>query len=64
LQLVGRPTSSLDVGMLQIPRRSSAGRVRDISGDAVTFADDLIASTAAADLKMAEVLARIDRALT
>ena len=62
LQLVGRPDhSSLDVGMLQDRGVRLAGRVRDISGDEVILADDLIASAAAADLKMAEVLMRIDR---
>ena len=37
------------------------GRVRDIDGDRVTLADDLAATTAAADTKMTEILARIDQ---
>jgi putative flavoprotein involved in K+ transport len=62
LQLVGRADhSSLDVGMLQERGVRLVGRVRDITGHEVTLADDLIANTAAADLKMAEVLSRIDR---
>jgi putative flavoprotein involved in K+ transport len=62
LQLVGRPDrSSLDVGMLQDRGVRLVGRVRDITGNDVTFADDLIANAAAADLKMAEILTRIDR---
>ena len=62
LQLVGTPDhSSLDVGILQDRGVRLVGRVRDITGYGVTFADDLIANTAAADLKMAEVLTRVDR---
>ncbi len=62
LQLVGRPDhSSLDIGMLQERGIRLVGRVLDISGYHVTLADDLIANAAAADLKMAEVLTRIDR---
>jgi len=64
LQLVGRTDrSSLDVGILQEGGVHLVGRVRDISGYQVTLADDLIASTAAADIKMAEILTRIDRHL-
>lgn len=62
LQLVGRSDhSSLDVGTLRERGVRLVGRVRDISGHDVRLADDLIASTAAADLKMAEILTRIDR---
>ena len=62
LQLVGRSDhSSLDIGMLQDRGVRLTGRVRDIAGFEVSLADDLIASTAAADLKMAEILTRIDR---
>lgn len=62
LQLVGRSDhASLDIGMLRDRGVRLVGRLRDISGDAVTFADDLIANTSAADLKMAEMLTRIDR---
>jgi putative flavoprotein involved in K+ transport len=62
LQLVGRSDhASLDIGMLRDRGVRLVGRLRDISGYAVTFADDLIANTSAADLKMAEMLTRIDR---
>jgi putative flavoprotein involved in K+ transport len=62
LQLVGRPDhSSLDVGTLRERGVRLVGRVRGISGNDVSLADDLIASTAAADIKMAEILTRIDR---
>jgi putative flavoprotein involved in K+ transport len=37
------------------------GRVRDIDGHHVSLADDLVASTSAADVKMAEILTRVDR---
>jgi putative flavoprotein involved in K+ transport len=36
------------------------GRLESIDGPRVTFRDDLIATTAAADLKMAAILTRID----
>ena len=62
LQLVGRPDhSSLDVGTLRERGVRLVGRVRAISGYDISLADDLIASTAAADIKMAEILTRIDR---
>jgi putative flavoprotein involved in K+ transport len=62
LQLVGRSDhASLDIGLLRDRGVRLVGRLRDISGYAVTFADDLIANTSAADLKMAEMLTRIDR---
>ena len=35
--------------------------VRDIDGHRVSLADDLVATTAAADFKMAEILMRIDQ---
>src|SRR5262249_3991547 len=62
LQLVGRADhASLDIGMLQERGIRLTGRVRDITGFEVTLADDSIGSAAAADLKMAEILTRIDR---
>ena len=62
LQLVGRADrSSLDIGMLRDRGVRLTGRVRAMTGFDVSFADDLIASAAAADLKMAEILTRIDR---
>jgi putative flavoprotein involved in K+ transport len=62
LQLVGRPDhSSLDVATLHDMGVRLVGRVLAASGHDVSLADDLIATTAAADIKMAEVLSRIDR---
>ena len=62
LQLVGRPDhSSLDLAMLHERGVRVVGRVRDLEGHDVSLADDLIATTAAADIKMAEILTRIDR---
>jgi putative flavoprotein involved in K+ transport len=62
LQLVGRPDhSSLDLGMLHASGVRLVGRLRHIDGHHVALDDDLVATTAAADIKMAELLARIDR---
>jgi putative flavoprotein involved in K+ transport len=62
LQLVGKPDhSSLDVGMLHDRGVRLVGRVLDINGRRVSLADDLVATTAAADIKMTEILDRIDR---
>jgi putative flavoprotein involved in K+ transport len=63
LQLVGRPDhSSLDLAVLHGRGVRLVGRVRDIDGRRVSFAaDDLVATTAAADIKMAEILMRIDQ---
>jgi len=62
LQLVGRPDhSSLDLAMLHDRGVRLVGRVRDIKGHHVSLADDLMATTAAADFKMVEILARIDQ---
>jgi putative flavoprotein involved in K+ transport len=62
LQLVGRPDhSSLDLTVLHGRGVRLVGRVRGINGHRVTLADDLVATTAAADIKMAEILMRIDR---
>jgi putative flavoprotein involved in K+ transport len=61
LQLVGRPDhASLDLGVLRERGVRLVGRIHDISGRRVSLADDLIATTAAADIKMAEILTRID----
>src|SRR5688572_22669382 len=60
LQLVGRPDhSSLDLAVLRDRGVRLVGRVRDIHGHRVSL-DDFVAATAAADFKMAEILARID----
>jgi putative flavoprotein involved in K+ transport len=62
LQLVGRPDhGSLDLAVLHDRGVRLVGRVRDINGHRVSLADDLVATTAAADIKMAEILTRIDR---
>jgi putative flavoprotein involved in K+ transport len=61
LQLVGRPDhSSLDLARLRIDGVRLTGRVVDIDDTRVQLADDLIATTAAADIKLATVLLRID----
>jgi putative flavoprotein involved in K+ transport len=62
LQLVGRSDhASLDLAVLRQRGVRLAGRVRDIDGHRVSFADDLVVSTSAADVKMAEILTRVDR---
>jgi putative flavoprotein involved in K+ transport len=62
LQLVGRPDhASLDVAMLHDQGVRLVGRVRGIDGNHVSLGDDLLASTAAADIKMGEILMRIDQ---
>jgi putative flavoprotein involved in K+ transport len=62
LQLVGNMDhSSLDLTVLHERGVRLVGRVRGISGHRVQLADDLVATTAAADIKMADILMRIDR---
>ena len=61
LQLVGRPDrASLELPMLQAAGVRLAGRVTAVDGPRVSFADDLVAHTAAADIRLAGLLARID----
>jgi putative flavoprotein involved in K+ transport len=61
LQLVGRPDhASLDLGVLVSRGIAVAGRVQGIDGSRVSLADDLVATTAAADVKLASLLERID----
>ena len=61
LQLVGRPDrASLELPMLQAAGVRLAGRVTAIDGARVSFADDLVAHTAAADARLARLLVRID----
>jgi len=61
LQLVGRADhASLDLRVLHRRGVRITGRVRGIDGARVYFDDDLVATTAAADIKMAEALGRID----
>lgn len=61
LQLVGKPDhSSLDLAALHASGVRLVGRVQEIDGHRVRIADDLAATTAAADIKMADLLMRID----
>jgi putative flavoprotein involved in K+ transport len=61
LQLVGRPDhASVDLGRLAVAGVRLAGHLVDVHRTRVTFADDLIATTAAADIKLATILQRID----
>jgi putative flavoprotein involved in K+ transport len=60
-QLVGRPDhATLDLAAMRSRGVVVAGRVTDIDGTKVSLADDLVATTAAADVKLATLLARID----
>jgi putative flavoprotein involved in K+ transport len=59
-QLVGRPGAPLDLPALAWLGVRVAGRLVDAGPDTFTFADDLVATTAAADVKLAALLARID----
>ena len=62
LQLVGRPDhQTLDLDTLQQSGVRLTGRVQRIDGRRVQFGDDLIATLAAADVKMATIRARIDQ---
>lgn len=62
-QLVGRPThDAIDLRGLAARGVEVVGRLVDLDGSWAAFDDDLIASTAAADIKLAMLLARIDRA--
>jgi putative flavoprotein involved in K+ transport len=61
LQLVGsRDHRSLDLGLLRDRGVRMAGRLLSADGWNVSFADDLVATTAAADVKLAGLLLRID----
>jgi putative flavoprotein involved in K+ transport len=61
LQLVGRPDrSTLDLPRLQEKGVRLVGRAIGVEGSRVGFGDDLVAYTAAADVKLARLLARID----
>jgi putative flavoprotein involved in K+ transport len=61
LQLLGRPDrASLDLGMLFNQGVRVAGRLAGIEKHRVRFASDLLATTVAADVKLASVLMRID----
>ncbi|HYU78607.1 MAG TPA: NAD(P)/FAD-dependent oxidoreductase, partial [Vicinamibacterales bacterium] len=61
LQLVGSPEHvSLDLAILHGRGVRLAGRVVNADNDAVYFAEDLVATTAAADVKLADLRRRID----
>jgi putative flavoprotein involved in K+ transport len=61
LQLVGRSDhASLDVAVLHGRGVQLVGRIRGIDRYRVSLGDDLVATTAAADIKMAEILTRVD----
>lgn len=62
LQLIGGPDqATLDLAVLHARGVRLVGRVREADGSLVRLADDLAATTAAADVKMAGILGRIDR---
>src|SRR5262249_8246847 len=64
LQLIGKPDhSSLDVSLLHALGVRVVGRLRGISGARVSLDDDLVATTAAADAKLADILERIDHSI-
>ena len=61
LQLIGHPDwRSLDVAVLRRQGVRLAGRLLGVDGESATFDDDLIATTVASDVKLADVLGRID----
>jgi putative flavoprotein involved in K+ transport len=61
LQLVGRPDhATLDLPVLEARGVRLAGRVVGAAGHRVSFADDLVAYTAASDVRLARLLQRID----
>jgi putative flavoprotein involved in K+ transport len=61
LQLVGKPDwSSLDLPTLEARGVKLVGKAIGAEGNRLFLADDLIAYTAAADVKLASLLARID----
>ncbi len=61
LQLVGRPDrATLDLPTLEARGVRLVGRLVDAEGSRVSFADDLVAYTAAADSRLARLVQRID----
>src|SRR5262245_46583351 len=65
LQLVGRAdVRSLDVAFLQQQGVRVLGRLVAAEYDRVSFDDDLVATTAASDIKLAQLLQRIDTFIT
>jgi putative flavoprotein involved in K+ transport len=62
LQLVGHPARvTLDLAGLRNRGVRVVGRLADLDGTRVRFADDLVATVAASDSKLARLLHRIDR---
>jgi putative flavoprotein involved in K+ transport len=60
-QLIGHPGHiTLDLASLADRGVHVVGRLTDVSDGVARFADDLVATTAAADIKLASLLARID----
>jgi putative flavoprotein involved in K+ transport len=64
-QLIGRPDHA-SIDLVRLLRRGArvVGRIAALDGDRMTFADDLVATTAAADVKLATLLRRIDEYAT
>jgi putative flavoprotein involved in K+ transport len=61
LQLVGTPDhQTIDLGLLQEEGVSLVGRLTDVNGSRVSFADDLPLSIDAAERKLDRILGRID----
>jgi len=61
LQLIGHPDhQSIDLAGLRRAGVNIVGRLLDVAGGAARFDDNLVATTAAADFKLASLLARID----
>ena len=61
LQLVGRPDhATLDLTLLERRGVRLVGRAVGVRGAVMSFADDLVAHTAAADVRLARLIARID----
>jgi putative flavoprotein involved in K+ transport len=60
LQLIGRAGRSLDVAILQQRGVRVLGRLVSAEQERVSFGDDLIATTSSSDVKLAQVLLRID----
>ena len=62
LQLVGDPRRvTLDLASLADQGVRVVGRLLDVTDGVARFADDLVATTAAADIKLASLLNRIDK---
>jgi putative flavoprotein involved in K+ transport len=62
MQLVGRPDhATLSLPLLEAQGVRLTGRLAGIDGTRVHFADDLVAHTAAADIKLAMLRRRIDQ---